>query len=292
MDNTVAPAAISQLPSLDELDEKPWKFIGYPGFAAYLSSDDDFFLLRRFDRLHSRVLLKLQDDLTVLEDNLDALDSALMARDAVDFDNGSFRNDKAERRQLLEAIESKLNNYDLLLHRYLQIKTKPDAPKTNIRNVQRWLSNRHGAIHDNELRFLQSKDLITTSKEKSPLRRLFEQQILARTSGLFGIFSTGSKISSPESGLKTTVRGDDRQVDITARLAIFFAALAMLITPLWVLAPLSMIYVKLGVITAFAVFFLAVMNWGTIARPFEVLASTAGYCAVLVVFLQVGTTTL
>jgi hypothetical protein len=166
----------------------------------------------------------------------------------------------------------------MLLHRYLQIKARPDAPKTNIRNIKTWLSNRSGAIHENEIRFLQSKDLITASRgEKSPLRRVFEQHILAPTLGLFGLFSTNSyEVDSPESGLKTTVRGDDRQVDMGATISIFATATVMLIAPLWILAALSTIVQKLAVITTFSIVFLAVMNWGSLARPFEILAATAG----------------
>jgi len=68
-------------------------------------------VLRRFDNLHSRVLLRLQDSLAVLEERLDAVDSALSAKQAADADNGSFRSDQAERRAILEAIEAKLNSY-------------------------------------------------------------------------------------------------------------------------------------------------------------------------------------
>ena len=167
---------------------------------------------------------------------------------------------------------------DTLLERYLQLKARPDAPRTNVRNVQRWLSNRNGPLHESETRFLQSKDLITASKgEKSPLRRFFEQHILAPSRGLFGIFSTNSSdTSNPESGLKTTVRGDDRQVDMSATISIFMAAAIMLIAPLWTLAALGTISRKLAVITGCVTVFLAVMNWGTLARPFEILAATAG----------------
>ena len=89
------------------------KYIGYPGFVAHVCSDDDFFVLRRFDNLHSRILLRLQDSLAVLEERLDAADSALSAKEATDVDNGSFRSDQAERRALLEVIEAKLNSYGM-----------------------------------------------------------------------------------------------------------------------------------------------------------------------------------
>ena len=176
----------------------------------------------------------------MLEENLSALDDTFSARDAADVDNGSFRNDQAARRELLEAVESKLNSYDRLLHRYLQIKSRPDAPKVNVRNIRTWLSNRRGPIHENEVRFLSEKDLITAARgEKSPLRRLFEQHILAPTLGLFGSTTSRPDEYPQESGLKTTtISGEDRHVDIGATVSIFVAAVAMLIAPLWILAPL------------------------------------------------------
>ena len=51
------------------------KYIGYKGLAAYMSADDDFFVIRRFDRLHSRILLTLQDRITALEEDLDLMDT-------------------------------------------------------------------------------------------------------------------------------------------------------------------------------------------------------------------------
>jgi hypothetical protein len=51
----------------------------------------------------------------------------------------------------------------------------------------------------------------------------------------------------------------------------------MLLIPLWVLSVMESIFHKLAVITIFVVAFLAFMTWATLARPFEILASTAGY---------------
>lgn len=81
---------MNELP-MDEVYRKPWsvplsdlqecyidlerKYIGYPVFAKYLLLDDDFFVIRRFDRLHCRVLITLQDEIAMLEEELDVLDA-------------------------------------------------------------------------------------------------------------------------------------------------------------------------------------------------------------------------
>jgi hypothetical protein len=47
---------------------------GYPHLAAFLSSDENFSLYRRFSYLSARLLLHKQDTLRALEAKLDALD--------------------------------------------------------------------------------------------------------------------------------------------------------------------------------------------------------------------------
>jgi hypothetical protein len=139
-----------------------------------------------------------------------------------------------------------------------------------------WLANHRDPIQEKETQFLKSKDLITLSrKEKAPMRRAFEQYVLAPTSGLFGLFSA-KRAEATKVDLRTTTQGDDQHVDVIAAVAIFAVAITMLIAPLWILAVLDTIFRKLAVITAFSVVFLAVLNWGTIARPFEIFAATAG----------------
>lgn len=49
----------------------------------------------------------------------------------------------------------------------------------------------------------------------------------------------------------------------------------MLIVPLWVLAVTHGTMARLGVITGFIMFFLALVAFATVARPFESLAATA-----------------
>ncbi|EMR64000.1 hypothetical protein UCREL1_9029 [Eutypa lata UCREL1] len=65
---------------------------------------------------------------------------------------------------------------------------------------------------------------------------------------------------------------------------------AMLIAPIWILQALNDPKAKLGVITGFIFAFLLILSLAMVAKPFEALGATAAYAAVLMVFLQLGTT--
>ena len=68
--------------------------------------------------------------------------------------------------------------------------------------------------------------------------------------------------------------------------------LAMLIGPLWwlqqITADESNLQSRLGIITGFIVCFAGILSIVTVAKPFDVLAATAAYSAVLMVFMQLG----
>ncbi|RYP01377.1 hypothetical protein DL766_004452 [Monosporascus sp. MC13-8B] len=210
----------------NDLDRKAWKYIGYKGFSQFVSSDDDFIALRRFDRLHSRVLLTLQDHVAQLEESLDSLDNSLSGKRAEDIDNGTVRHDQSEsRRELLKRIVIALKEY--------------------------------------------------AKSPKSLLRRFFEQCVLVPTMGLFGLFRDKHEKQNHSLG-PSTVFGKDEPVDLLASIALFVVALVMLIAPLWILAMVEEMVSRLLVITAFVFVLLGVLSWATLARPFEVLAATAG----------------
>ena len=70
--------------------------------------------------------------------------------------------------------------------------------------------------------------------------------------------------------------------------------IGLLIGPLWILQHLSAtepsnLQVRLGVITGFIALFTILTSLFTVAKTFEILAATAAYGAVLMVFMQFGT---
>ena len=99
-------------PSEEELRKKPWKYVGYKSFSEWAASDNDFFVVRRFGALNTRVILKLQDDISILEEKLEKLEADNRRTGGEAMNNGSFRHDMVEeRRGLTENIKNKLKEY-------------------------------------------------------------------------------------------------------------------------------------------------------------------------------------
>ena len=92
-------------PSQIEIDKKPLEYIGYQSFSKFVVSDNDFFNLRRFGALSVQVILALQDQLSYLEQDLEAMEERQCQKDAPDVHNGSFSEETHEHREklLLEA---------------------------------------------------------------------------------------------------------------------------------------------------------------------------------------------
>jgi hypothetical protein len=104
----------------EDIYEEPWKYTGYKKYSWFLASDDDFLIFRRFGTLNARVLLLLQDELTVAEAKLKALDEEYSLKTAPRLHNGSFRIEQGEekqqeRRKLLLEIKDKVSEYSMCL---------------------------------------------------------------------------------------------------------------------------------------------------------------------------------
>ena len=98
-------------PSKLDVEEKPWKYVGYRGYTEIISSDDDFYVLRRFDNINVRLALRLQDDISSLEERLEYLDVAYSSKEAQDLNNGTFRDDLEDRAELLDLLLEKVEQY-------------------------------------------------------------------------------------------------------------------------------------------------------------------------------------
>lgn len=77
--------------------------------CKWTASDDDFFLLRRFGELSARVLLRLQDRIVQLEEELQRVDDLCLKNGS---NNGTFRYDPNYGRQrLLDELTPRLEQY-------------------------------------------------------------------------------------------------------------------------------------------------------------------------------------
>jgi predicted signal transduction protein with EAL and GGDEF domain len=98
---------------------------GYRSLSTFLDSDENFMLYRRFGYLHSRMLLRKQDELRKLEaeldeiDELDAIDGTpqrrrlLMSRDSDEAADRREPEGIRTRTMILDEIEQKLEKYGL-----------------------------------------------------------------------------------------------------------------------------------------------------------------------------------
>ena len=83
---------------------------GYPRFCALIAKLPALNVFRRFSKLRARIILKKQDELSVLEQQLDALDR----QETTTLFLASNRLDgNAERQTVLNNIERALQDYGL-----------------------------------------------------------------------------------------------------------------------------------------------------------------------------------
>ena len=99
--------------------------------------------------------------------------------------------------------------------------------------------------------------------------------------------------SSKDFELDTTVYIKESTFDKTVSCVTIVLGIGMLVGPLWWLQHLSAqsVEARLAVITGFLIAFTILLSIVTMARPFEMLAGTAAYGAVLVIFMQKNTGT-
>lgn len=87
---------------------------GYPRLAAFLDSDENFMLYRRFGFLQARLLLHKQDELRLLEQSLDGIDKYDASHQPMILKERE-KDDKriGHRKKLLEEIEQKFGEYGM-----------------------------------------------------------------------------------------------------------------------------------------------------------------------------------
>ncbi|KAK4183658.1 hypothetical protein QBC35DRAFT_344598, partial [Podospora australis] len=112
----------------------------YPRLAAFLNSDREFPVFRRFGQVHVRLLLHMQDEIVELEDRLNELD----ASELNDYSLRTRREDRnQDRKAVLAELESRLLSYDKLLDMYLRQMQWPAAKENSIQsNINRIRDNK------------------------------------------------------------------------------------------------------------------------------------------------------
>ncbi|KAB8303957.1 hypothetical protein EYC80_005315 [Monilinia laxa] len=147
----------------------------YRSLSIFLDSDENFKIYRRFGCLHSRLLLRKQDEIRRLEVELDELDDLDEADDAPDklrarsriHDVAMERRELAEsetlrtRSIILEEIEEKLAAYDDLLLRSKRLNTMNRPSESDYRSVERYIFDKKPLIDEEQGFIYEKKDLVT-----------------------------------------------------------------------------------------------------------------------------------
>lgn len=174
----------------EEAKRKRWKYIGYSGASRWMASDSDFFVIRRFDTLNTRLILERQAQIASIEQKLARIDESIFT---IDQDNSTVLDDgHPERPELLRKLWPLMKEYSTFLgpqHRqkrtdiikdefvsvYSDLKARPPALGHETKNVRNWLRTYKGAICEEEASFVEREDLMPIiTKNKTPLRRLLE----------------------------------------------------------------------------------------------------------------------
>ncbi|ETS82083.1 hypothetical protein PFICI_07085 [Pestalotiopsis fici W106-1] len=271
----------------EDFQRKPWKYAGYGAYSGVVSLDD-FLILRRFDVLNARVALLLQDKVVELETQLEKLDDFYSRQATQDLDNGTFRGDLQNRSELLEKIAVALKRYNDWLLQQSDLRKLAPAPAHDIKQLQKWHENHQFvAIEKQEFRYLERKDDLVrlVPENKTNVRRLIVKSNYLSTLSIW----RKRKEHDSECNDQSIQYYSEKRLNNFASGIIVTVGVIMLITPLWILKYLDSPVSKLVVITVFNSVFLLVMSFLMVAKPFEALGATAAYAAVLMVFMQVGT---
>ncbi|KAK4494006.1 hypothetical protein PRZ48_015192 [Zasmidium cellare] len=273
----------------EEKQDWSWQYYGYPGFSQWMGSSNDFFLLRKFSALNARALLFLQNEISQKERMIEQWDDFTMKFPPGQGGCGSFQKDEANhltkaRSQLLRESIPLLRDYYNLVNAYAPIKTRPTASNDQRNNMVNWFINHPNAIDDEEKHFLDPKrrgDLFPiVSKQKPPLAMWLEQIRLFRLP--FRLSQRADRVEAEETRYHSATG-----VEVASSVVIVVVGLGLLFGPMWWLNYVSDDRYRLGIITGFVSLFATWLWMAAGPRAFEILAGTAAYAAVLMVFLQV-----
>ncbi|KAF2231422.1 hypothetical protein EV356DRAFT_293280 [Viridothelium virens] len=272
---------------------------GYPHLAAFLDSDENFMVYRRFGYLQSRLLLEKQDELRKLERKLDLIDdynktanpTLLQMRDLTEEEGA------APRRALFTQIEERFREYTSLLITAQHLVSFNKPASGDYKSVINYMKEVEPVTQKERDWVRHLEDLVTLRNGRehawldSGIEHLlqFFQQRLGLKKIVEHLFCSTETKKKCRSGGVYYSRG---RINRAASGIIIFTILALLVIPIYILYYLvadvgtSRAYaICIGVLLVSTLAFSAVISLFTRARRHEILAAAAAYCATLVVFI-------
>ncbi|KAF1999439.1 hypothetical protein P154DRAFT_437197 [Amniculicola lignicola CBS 123094] len=256
---------------------------GYQDFSKLMASSDDFFVIRRFQSLNAHVILYMQYRIAQIEERLQEIHEECKKGNPSEANNGSFRWDlicEPERDSLMCELTSLLHHYNQYIDTFTRIRQRPNAAKYQVQNVEEYFKEK--TITEKERNFIIHKhDLVSINPTvSSPLGRLLEwSDVVVRL--------LRAKKDENSQVVDLVDYGSDTALANLTTGSIIALGCIMLLGPMWGLEFVTNSHKRLGIITGFLVGFMAFMACASVHKPFEVVAASAAYAAVLMVFMQI-----
>ncbi|KAG8530119.1 uncharacterized protein KY384_005601 [Bacidia gigantensis] len=263
---------------------------GYPRLAAFMTSDINTRVFRRFGWERNRLLLHKQDRIAELSDQLRELDKADEVANPERLYSRRDDEEQAscERQRLMHQMSTDLKEYDDLLTREHTISSITKPSKNNHRTIFDWVYNNKPVVWDEYQYLYQQDDFVLLGNQRDNWLRSFDEKIWALSH--FPIFKkllASKKHNNEQSSDPYTHDSSNYKADLIIKLTVTIATTALLVLPIVLLYVLkSSPGIKLTILLLFVIAFSMALALTTGAKRHEIFAATAAYCAVLVVFLS------
>lgn len=264
---------------------------GYARIGAYINSDDNSALHRRFGDLHARALLYKEVELTDLEVKLANLDKTDSEKPDTKWRNNfSIHTDDGQgneiRRDLMKKIVQKLQEYDdlLLRDRNVRLLRRP-SPRT-LSNFRHYihLSNQIGREDQRYIKYANDFVSVEEYEESWLDDRLHRFMGHCKKGILRYIFVSRADQAKTENPYIHYY--SESRLGVFIKVIIAVVSIALLMIPVYVFLSVKLSTKVMASITLlFTFLFAAAVSVFTSARRQDVFGYTAAYCAVLVVFI-------
>jgi len=264
---------------------------GYPYVAAFLDSDENFMIYRRFGFLHARLLLQKQDELRIMEEELDRMDhrdklnntKALQCR----VEDVERQDQVRETRQaLLSRVEDTILKYDELLLNAQQLAAANKPPERDYNSVANFMHYKKPLLQGDDNFIYNKEDLVTLrpGRESAWLDATVEKilKLFPRTAVKYVFCSkeTAAKTIDDDLFLPTKAR-----VDRLVSFLIMIMVLALLVVPVYALYHVGSSFTKanantsnaicMGILLVATLLFSAALALFTKAKRHELLGAAA-----------------
>ncbi|CAF3526591.1 unnamed protein product [Fusarium graminearum] len=208
--------------------------LGYPQLAAFLTLDEYFTIVKRFDFLHMRSIVEQQDRLAELEARLHQCDD----EEGIQLNLSSRRQDgNNKRRELMKEVQETLKQYDDSVTRFSELLRLPQAKEDHKRSVHCWMQGNKPLVRSESIvydKILEDNDFIALAwkaNDRTSLEDMVERLVRA-----FPNLVKRFRINKDKTQNKSIVLLPSSFVSNIVRLFL------TVFTPLWLILPTLLLY--------------------------------------------------